>query len=282
MADPLIDNYRKKSFDTWEAMAPIWAAEQEFRTRTSSDVNVWLLEKLAPQRGDTVLELAAGTGEVGLQAAVAVGHSGKLISTDFSPGMVETARTAGEGHDVSNVEYRVMDAEHMDLDDDSVDGVICRFGYMLMADPAAALAETRRVLRPGGRLAFAVWGAPDRNPWVSQLGLLAVQRGLMEPPKPGMPGIFGLADPNRIRSLVTGAGFSEPQIDELGLEWDFGTFDEYFEFVSRSAGPVAIAMQELPDEDRAQMRDELHERMSQYEGDDGFRVPRLCLMVAAQ
>ena len=63
-----------------------------------------------------------------------------------------------------------MDAEHMDLDDDSVDGVICRFGYMLMADPAAALAETRRVLRPGGRLVFSVWGPPDRNPWVSQLG----------------------------------------------------------------------------------------------------------------
>ena len=104
----------------------------------------------------------------------------------------------------------------------------------------------------------------------------------MEPPQPGMPGIFALADPNRIRSLVTEAGFGDPQIDELGLEWDFGTFDEYFEFVSRSAGPVAIAMQKLPDEDRAQMREELRERMSQYDGENGFRVPRLCLMVAAQ
>src|SRR4051812_21343442 len=163
MADPLIDNYRKKSLDTWEAMAPIWAAEQEFRTRTSQDVNSWLIEKLAPASGDTVLELAAGTGEVGFQAALAVGGSGHVISTDFSPGMVETARTAGEERGLSNVEYRVMDAEHMDLDDDSVDGVICRFGYMLMADPAASLAETRRVLRPGGRLVFSVWGAPERN-----------------------------------------------------------------------------------------------------------------------
>ncbi len=282
MAEQPLDDYRKKSLETWETMAPVWASEREFRSRTSNDVNSWLIEKVAPKAGDTLLELAAGTGETGFQAARMVGDSGKVISTDFSPGMVETARSAGEEQGLSNIEYRVADAEHMDLGDDSVDGVICRFGYMLMADPAAALAETRRVLRAGGRLVFAVWGAPDRNPWVSHLGMLAVQRGLMPPPQPGMPGIFALADPDRIRSLVTGAGFGNPQIDELGLEWDFGSFDEYFEFVSRSAGPVAIAMRDLPDEDRAQMREELHERMSQFESDGGFRVPRLCLCAVAQ
>jgi SAM-dependent methyltransferase len=281
MADPPLDNYRKKSLETWETMAPVWAAEREFRTRTSQDVNSWLIDQLAPAPGDTVLELAAGTGETGFLAARAVGDAGKVISTDFSPGMVEAARSAGGEQGLANVEYRVLDAEHMDLAADSVDGVICRFGYMLMADPAAALADTRRVLRPGGRLVFSVWGPPERNPWVSQLGLLAVQRGLMQPPAPGMPGIFALADQNRIRSLVTGAGFGEPRIDELGLEWDFGTFDYYFEFVARSAGPVAIAMQELPDEARGEMREELRERMSQFDREDGFRVPRLCLMVAA-
>src|SRR4051794_4413253 len=188
MGDPLLDNYRRQSLDTWDTLAPIWAAEHEFRTRTSQDVNVWLLEKLAPEPGDTVLELASGTGETGLQAARAVGDSGKVISTDFSPQMVETARSAGAEQGVRNVEYRVMDAEHTDLDDDSVDGVICRFGYMLMADPGAALAETRRVLRPDGRLVFSVWGPPDRNPWVSQLGMLAMERGLIAAPQPGMPG----------------------------------------------------------------------------------------------
>ena len=102
--------------------------------------------------------------------------------------MVEAARSAGREQGLANIEYRVLDAEHMDLAADSVDGVICRFGYMLMADPAAALAETRRVLRPRGRLVFSVWGPPERNPWVSQLGLLAVQRGLMQPPSRGCLG----------------------------------------------------------------------------------------------
>ncbi len=79
MAESLLDNYRQKSFDTWEAIAPVWAAEQEFRTRTSEDVSAWLIDQLAPEPGDTVLELAAGTGETGFMAARAVGDSGKVI-----------------------------------------------------------------------------------------------------------------------------------------------------------------------------------------------------------
>ena len=85
---------------------------------------------------------------------------------------------------MTNVDYRVIDAERIELDDDSVDGVLCRFGYMLMADPAAALAETRRVLRPGGRLALAVWGALERNPFFAIIGISLVQRGHLPPPEP--------------------------------------------------------------------------------------------------
>ena len=90
-----------------------------------------------------------------------------MISTDFAPEMVDVARRYGEAGGLTNVEHRVMDAENMDIDDDSVDGVVCRYGYMLMADPAAALKETRRVLKDGGPLAFAVWAVPERNPWVA-------------------------------------------------------------------------------------------------------------------
>ena len=81
--------------------------------------------------------------------------------------MVEAARGVGTELGLDNVEYRVLDAERMDLEESSVDDVVCRWGYMLMADPALAFAETRRVLRDGGRLAFAVWAAPDRNLWAA-------------------------------------------------------------------------------------------------------------------
>ena len=94
------------------------------------------------------------------------------------PEMVDVARRAGETQGLGNVEYRVLDAERMDLRR-HVEG--CRWGYMLMADPGAALEETRRVLRDGGRLAFAVWQTPDRNPWAAVPGMTLVQRHMPRP-----------------------------------------------------------------------------------------------------
>jgi ubiquinone/menaquinone biosynthesis C-methylase UbiE len=88
----------------------------------------------------------------------------RLISSDFSPTMLDEARKRGAERGIENVEYEVIDAVKIELEDDSVDGVLCRFGYMLMHDAEAALAETRRVLRPGGRVAFSVWASPERNP----------------------------------------------------------------------------------------------------------------------
>src|SRR4029450_13265076 len=107
----------------------------------------------------------------------------------------------------------VLDGEHLDLADDAVDGVICRWGYMLMADPAAALRETRRVLRPGGRLAFAVFTGPDENPWGALPAAVLVERGHMPPPEAGAPGLFALAD--RLSQLLAQAGFSEPRFEEV-------------------------------------------------------------------
>ena len=180
-----------------------------------------LVAALDPKPGETVLELAAGTGETGFAAARMVGSDGRLLSTDFSPAMVDAARRRGAELGLENVDYRVLDAERMDLPDASVDGVLCRYGYMLMGDPAAALAETRRVLKPGGRLSFAVVGAPDRNPWAAVPGRVLVELGHAPPPEPGAPGIFAMADEARIRELVAGAGFDPLRVEEVEVVWSF-------------------------------------------------------------
>jgi SAM-dependent methyltransferase len=129
--------------------------------------------------------------------------------------MVEVARRRGAELGLQNVEYRVIDAERIELDADSVDGVLCQSGYMLMADPAAALSETRRVLRPGGRLVLSVWGAPEHNPWASIGGRILVERGHMPPPEPGAPGIFSMASEERTRGLLEGAGFTAVRTEEI-------------------------------------------------------------------
>ena len=206
-----LDRYREDSLDAWDRFSGNWDEEHEFLWEHTRPVSERLVERLDPRPGDTVLELAAGTGDTGFLVGERVGDQGRVISTDFAPGMVEVARRRGGELGLANVEFRVLDAERMDLDDSSVDGVVARFGYMLMADPAAALAETRRVLRERGRVSFAVWAGPDQNLWAAIPGIALMERGHLPPPEPGAPGIFALADPDRIRELVTGAGFGEPQ-----------------------------------------------------------------------
>jgi ubiquinone/menaquinone biosynthesis C-methylase UbiE len=152
------DAYRARSYAIWEAMAPGWERDRAFIWDASQAVGDWMVEQLDPQPGQTILELAAGPGDTGFLAAARLGKGGRLLATDFSPTMVEVARRRGRELGLTNVDYRVLDAERMDLEDASVDGVLCRWGYMLMADPAAALRETRRVLQRGGRLVFSVWG----------------------------------------------------------------------------------------------------------------------------
>lgn len=171
------DEYRRTSFEVWEAMAPGWERWRAQLEEALTPVREWLISELAPNAGETVLELGAGTGHTGFAAAVTLGERGRLISSDFSPAMVEVARRRGAQLGLRNVDYRVIDAEWIELGDDSVDGVLCQSGYMLLADPAAALSETRRVLRSGGRLALSVWGAPERNPWASIGGRILVERG---------------------------------------------------------------------------------------------------------
>jgi ubiquinone/menaquinone biosynthesis C-methylase UbiE len=141
---------RQQSRAAWNAVAPGWYARREELWKASRPVSEWMVRKLHPRPGDTVLELAAGLADTGLMAARLVGEAGRVIVTDFTPEMLVGARRRAEEIGVENAEFRVLDAERMDLETDSVDGVLCRWAYMLMIDPPAAFAETRRVLRPGG------------------------------------------------------------------------------------------------------------------------------------
>ncbi|HEY8774050.1 MAG TPA: class I SAM-dependent methyltransferase [Gaiellaceae bacterium] len=264
-----LDAYREQSLATWGEMARGWEERREWLMDITGRVNAWLVEKADPQPGQTFLDIAAGTGDLGLAVAERVGAGGHVISSDFSPNMVEVARRNGEARSLTQVEYRVLDAEKMDLDDDSVDGVVCRWGYMLMADPAAALRETRRVLRDGGPLAFAVWAPPDRNPWAAIPGMTLVQRGHMPPPEPGAPGMFAMGDPGRIRELVTQAGFAEPDLEEIPLEFRYANFDDLWDTLVRITGPLARAIKALPDAERQATRTAIEENVESYRNQDG-------------
>jgi len=268
------DTYRAESRETWGRMAPGWEKRRAWLMDVTGLVNTWLVEKAGPQRGQTVLDIAAGTGDLGLRVAELVGDEGRVISTDFAPRMVDVARRQGEARGLTNVEYRVLDAESMDLEDDSVDAVVCRWGYMLMADPGAALKESRRVLREGGPLAFAVWRTPDRNPWAAVPGMTVVQRGHIPPPEPRAPGIFGMGEPGRIRELVGGAGFGEPDLEEISFDFRYADSEDVWDAIVRLGGSLAQAIMALPEDEREATHAAILENMASYRADDGsYSIP---------
>jgi SAM-dependent methyltransferase len=274
--------YRRTSFETWQATAAGWERWRVQLAEELSPIRTWLVTELAPRPGDTVLELCAGPGETGFAAAELVGERGRLLSTDFSPEMLEVARRRGAELGLRNVDYRVIDAEHIDLDAESVDGVLCQSGYMLMADPAAALSETRRVLRPGGRLALSVWGAPERNPWASIAGRFLVERGHVPPPEPGAPGPFSMASQERTRELLEGARFSAVRIEEVAVKWVFRDLDEYQRWLMDVSASLALVIRALPAEESAALTSHLEEAFAPFAADVGFEVPGVALCAAAR
>jgi SAM-dependent methyltransferase len=238
-----------------------------------------MVRRLDPQPGDTVLELAAGVGDTGLMATRLVGESGRVIITDFAPEMVAAARRRAEEVRVENATFRTLDAERMDLETDSVDGVLCRWGYMLMIDPAAAFAETRRVLRPGGRIAFSVWAAPERNPALSLASKVLVDLGHIPPPDPEAPGAFAMADPGRIRKLVVGAGFAEPEIEEVSFRRPFVDQDDYLRFLTETSSTLSPVLLALPAEALAKVREQVHEAARPFHSGGGYDFSAVCLNV---
>jgi SAM-dependent methyltransferase len=278
-----VEDYRETSLQAWRDVAGGWERRREEVAKQNAPVREALLEGLDPQPGQTILELAAGIGDVGYLAAARVGDEGRLISTDFAPEMVEGAKRRAAEIGLRNVEHRVMDAERMDLADDSVDGVLCRFGYMLMSDPVAALRETRRVLRPDGRLAFATWAAPERNPFIFVVGAALLAGGHLPPPDPEGPGVFALPTAERITEVVTQAGFDPPDVRDVPITARHASLDEWWGFVGDIAGPLAAAIAQLTADEAAAVKANITEWASQWETDGGgYELPGVALVALAR
>jgi ubiquinone/menaquinone biosynthesis C-methylase UbiE len=276
-----MEKQRREIYEIAEAVAPGWERWRARIEDVTAPVRGWMIQELAPRPGDTVLELAGGAGDTGFEAAAIVGERGRLISTDFSPAMVEVAGRRGAELGLAHVDYRVMDAERIELEADSVDGVLCRFGYMLMADPAAAFAETRRVLRAGGRVALAVWGAPERNPWATVGFGLLIERGHLPPPEPGAPSPFALASEAHTRALLEGAGFSAVRTEEIPVRFTFRDIDDYTTFATDTGGPAALVLRGLPDDERELLKTHLAAAFTPFGADAGYELPGVALCAVA-
>jgi len=225
-----MSDYKQQTRARWGQSAQAWEAHAEQIRRDTMPVSQWMIDALGPQPGHTLLELAAGPGETGFLAAELVRPGGELICSDVSPEMLKVAQRRAQELGLTNVRFKQIDADtSIDIEAASIDGVLCRWGYMLMADPNNALRETRRVLKPRGRVVLAAWAAPEDNPWVSILGRELTARGLAAPPDPDEPSQFAWAPEGVIEEQLADAGFVEYEVGDVSFLERYADFDAYWE-----------------------------------------------------
>ncbi len=280
------NEHRQTSLEGWEDAAPGWVRRQRLMRDFGAPVSRWLLAAIAPRPGQRLLELAAGLGETGLLAADLVAPTGGVIVSDQAEGMLAGARARAAELGLSNVEFQVINAEWIDLPVASVDAVVCRWGYMLMADPAAALAEARRVLRPGGRLALAVWDSLQSNPWAQLPARELVERGLSAPfqtQEPSKPGPFALGDAQQVRELLEQAGFAEVSVEPVEVLREHDSFQELWDStldLSRSFHDAVLAR---PESEIEEIRTSLQHRFERFTAPDGtLAIPGRSILACAE
>ena len=264
------------SSELWEELAPRWERGRELLWESTREVGEWLVDRLDPKPGETILDLAAGTGETGFLAARRGAH---LVSSDLSPSMVAAAERLAPAFGVE-AEFRVLDADAIELPDASVDGVLSRFGYVLRGEPPRALGEVRRVLRAGGRFAFAVWGERERNAWMTVPADVMVERGLLDPQADADVRLSKRRTPGAISRLLSEHGLRVLELEELEVAYRFANDEELWFFVSELRGPVALALAKLDEETRAGVRAEI-ERRAGASAAGGFELGGVSLNVLA-
>jgi SAM-dependent methyltransferase len=275
VTDPL----RQALQGIWSSAAPAWWRHADFVDDRGAEVAQAMLDAAALRPDERVLELACGPGGVGLAAADLVAPGGEAVLSDIAPEMTAIAAERADARNLANVRTAQIDMEKIDLPDSSFDVVLCREGLMLVPDQAAAVREAHRVLVPGGRAVFAVWGPRELNPWLGTL-LDAITETLGIPvPPPGMPGPFSLSGFGKLEELLGAAGFDSVIVREVASPMNAASFDQWWAVVPSLAGPVGPLLAGQPADVGATIRARAEAALDQFHTDTGsFDLPGLSLV----
>jgi SAM-dependent methyltransferase len=266
--------HRGEARDRWEKIAGGWELADEF-SRAAHPVSEAMVAAIDPKPGQKILELAAGRGDTGLLTATAIGSEGKLLITDGAEAMVQGAERHAKAKGVDTAEFRTMEIEWLDADAASIDAILCRFGYMHAVDPEAALRDARRVLKPGGRIALAVWDLPERNPLmnVPRVALNSVGEG---------PGAFALSDDGLVEELLAVAGFEDREIQPVDIVFETPSLDDMWDLIMGISSTMVPLVKALSPAEHTTLRDVVDAGWAPFVADDGtVAVPGRALVASA-
>jgi SAM-dependent methyltransferase len=196
--------------------------------------------------------------------------------------MVEAARRRAAELGLEDVSFAVEDAASLTLDDASFDGVLCRWGLMLVPEMDAAASEIARVVRPGGRAAVAVWASPDANDWMTASGRAALELGLMERPDPESPGPFRLSGDGALEQVLAGAGLEVDVVEDVPMTWTARSLGAWWEISRDMSRMLAMLLQRLTPDEVEAVREGAKRRLERYVRPDGsLSVPSLARVARA-
>jgi SAM-dependent methyltransferase len=276
------DELRAHLRGMWVAVAGGWEQHAGYVDERGAGVTDAMLATTRPQPGERVLELACGPGGPGLAAAGLVAPGGDVVLSDVVAEMTAIAAARIEALGIGNATVLELDLEHIDQPDGSYDVVLCREGLMLVPDPAGAASEIRRVLRPGGRAAVAVWGPRERNPWLG-LVLDAVSAQIGKPfPPAGLPHPFSLGEARQLEALLVGAGLEEVRITELPTPALARSFEQWLTHTLALAGPLARVVGSMPEAAREALNARLRAAVAPFTTSAGVEIPGVTLLASAR
>ncbi len=270
-----LDTSKRKDLarEEWQKAAPGWHKWIHVLSELSKDITEQMLDAAGVGTGMRVLDIAAGDGDQSMAAARRVGPEGGVLATDISSNLLEYAAATAKENGLDNIETRLMDAEDLDLENDTFDAVISRYGLMLLPDIHKAMLEINRVLKPGSRLGAVVFSTPDKTPWVSMSAKIAMEHANLPPPKPGQPGFFSLGAPGVLENVFEKAGFQEIETSVVSVPFKMASAAECAQYLYDIAGALHMMLSSLDEEGKKAAWTAIEQGLTQFENEDGFVSP---------
>jgi ubiquinone/menaquinone biosynthesis C-methylase UbiE len=247
---------------TWNKFSPGWKKWDELTLEFLKPMGDAIIQFLNLKDEDLVLDVAAGTGEPGLTIASRL-KRGKVVITDLADEMLVTAHENAARKGIKNVEFSVSDVCELPFPDNTFDAISCRMGFMFFPDMHLAAKEMKRVLKPGGRMATAVWNVPEKNFWVTAITASLNRIMELQAPPAGSPGMFRCAKDGFMADLLSRAGLKNISQKEVTSKMNCRTADVYWEFMTDVVAPVVAALSKADKATKEKIRSEVYRAVNQ-------------------